>query len=235
VIAVFLRELKAYFTSPIAYIIILAMFIYPSIYFIQYNVAAGYADTATVFSSTFSIMIILMPLLTMRLFTEERRQKTDQCLLCAPVSLPSVVFGKLLAACSVLLAGMTIFIIFALTLNSLAGGLSWAVFWGNFLGLFLLGTAYIAIGTFISATTENQVVAAVISFIVSTLLYQLDMFATGVSNTVLQRILSEIGFYTRFNEFTGGLMSLPAVFFFISVSLVFGFLTVQILERRRWG
>jgi ABC-2 type transport system permease protein len=235
VIAVFLRELKAYFTSPIAYIIILAMFIYPSIYFIQYNIAAGYAETGTVFSGAFSIMIILMPLLTMRLFTEERRQKTDQCLLCAPVSLPSIVFGKLLAACSVLLASMTIFIIYALTLNSLAGSLSWAVFWGNFFGLFLLGTAYIAIGTFISATTENQVVAAVISFIISTLLYQLDMFAAGISNPVLAKIMSEIGFYTRFSEFTSGLMSLSAVFFFVSVSLVFGFLTVQLLERRRWG
>jgi ABC-2 type transport system permease protein len=233
--AIFRRELKAYFTSPIAYIIILAMFVYPSIYFIAYNVAAGSANTASVFSSTFSILVILMPLLTMRLFTEERRQKTDQCLLCAPVSLPAIVFGKLLAACTVLLTSMSIFLIFALVLQSLAGGFGWAAFWGNFLGLFLLGTAYIAIGTFISATTENQVVAAVVSFIVSMLLYQVDLFATNVDNPVLARVLTEIGFYTRFNEFASGLMSFPAVFFFVSVSLVFGFLTVQILERRRWG
>jgi ABC-2 type transport system permease protein len=130
---------------------------------------------------------------------------------------------------------MTIFIFFALALNSLAGGLAWAVFWGNFLGLFLLGTAYIAIGTFISATTENQVVAAVISFIVSMLLYQMDIFASSVTNATLQKIISEIGFYTRYTEFASGLMSLPAVFFFVSVSLVFGFLTVQLLERRRWA
>jgi ABC-2 type transport system permease protein len=233
--AIYGRELKAYFTSPIAYIIILAMFIYPSIYFITYNIGPGLAETATVFSSAFSIMIILMPLLTMRLFTEERRQKTDQCLLCAPISLPSIVFGKILAACTVFLASMSIFIIFALVLNSLAGGLGWAVFWGNFLGMFLLGTAYIAIGTFISATTENQVVAAVVSFIVSTLLYQIDTFAAGIENAVLSNVLTQIGFFTRFNEFASGLMSLPSVFFFISVTLVFGFLTVQILERRRWG
>jgi ABC-2 type transport system permease protein len=233
--AIYGRELKAYFTSPIAYIIILAMFIYPSIYFIGYNIAPGYAETATVFSSAFSIMIILMPLLTMRLFTEERRQKTDQCLLCAPISLPSIVFGKILAACTVFLASMSIFIIFALVLQSLAGGLGWAFFWGNFLGMFLLGTAYISIGTFISATTENQVVAAVISFIVSTLLYQIDTFAAGIENPVLSKVLTEIGFFTRFNEFASGLMSLPSVFFFISVTLVFGFLTVQVLERRRWG
>jgi ABC-2 type transport system permease protein len=233
--AIYGRELKAYFTSPIAYIIILAMYIYTSIYFITYNIAPGYAETATVFSSAFSILIILMPLLTMRLFTEERRQKTDQCLLCAPISLPSIVFGKLLAACTVFLAAMSIFLIDALVLQSLAGGLGWAVFWGNFLGLFLLGAAYISIGTFISATTENQVVAAVISFIVSTLLYQIDTFASSVGNPVLSKVLSEIGFFTRFSEFASGLMSLPSVFFFVSVALVFGFLTVQILERRRWG
>jgi ABC-2 type transport system permease protein len=235
VIAIFKREIKAYFTSPIAYVIIIAMAFYTALSFYQYNLYYATANTTYVFSAAFSIMIILMPLLTMRLFTEERRQKTDQCLLCAPVNLPSIVAGKMLAACTVLLSSMIIFVIYALTLYGLAGNLAWAVFWGNFLGLFLLGTAYIAIGTFISATTENQVVAAIISFIVCMLLYQVDIFAVNIQNKLLSNILVEIGFYTRYNEFASGLMSLPAVFFFVSVSLVFGFLTVQLLERRRWN
>jgi ABC-2 type transport system permease protein len=234
VIAIYKREIKAYFTSPIAYIIIIAMAFYTALSF-RDNLYYATANTSYVFAAAFSIMIILMPLLTMRLFTEERRQKTDQCLLCAPVSLPSIVAGKMLAACTVLLSSMVIFVIYALTLYGLAGSLAWAVFWGNFLGLFLLGTAYIAIGTFISATTENQVVAAIVSFIVSMLLYQLDYFALNIQNKLLSNILVEVGFYTRYNEFASGLMSLPAIFFFISVSLVFGFLTVQLLERRRWS
>jgi ABC-2 type transport system permease protein len=234
-IAIYKRELKAYFTSPIAYIIIAAMFIYTSIYFVNFNLYYSTTNTSTVFSSAFGIMVILMPLLTMRLFTEERRQKTDQCLLCAPVSLPSIVFGKVLSACTVFLTSMSIFIIFALTLQNLAGTLSWAVFWGNFLGLFLLGMTYISIGTFISSLTENQVVSAVISFIVSMLLYQVDTFAAQVENPVLSGILTEIGFYTRYSEFASGLMGIPSIFFFVSVTAVFGFLTVQILERRRWG
>jgi ABC-2 type transport system permease protein len=235
VIAIYKRELKAYFTSPIAYIIIIALVFYTAISFIQYNLYYAIADTSYVFSSAFSIMIILMPLLTMRLFTEERRQKTDQCLLCAPISLPSIVGGKMLAACTVLFGSMLIFILYAFTLYGLAGKLAWAVFWGNFLGLFLLGTAYIAIGTFISSTTENQVVSAIISFIVCMLLYQIDMIAVNIPNKLISDILTQVGFYTRYNEFASGLMSLPAVFFFVSVSLVFGFLTVQLLERRRWS
>jgi ABC-2 type transport system permease protein len=234
-IAIFRRELKAYFTSPIAYIIIAAMFIYSGINFVSYNIYYATTEFAAVFSSAFSIMVILMPLLTMRLFTEERRQKTDQCLLCAPVSLPAVVFGKMLSACVVFLTSMSVFVIMALTLQNLAGTISWAVFWGNFTGLFLLGVTYISIGTFISATTENQVVSAVISFIVSMLLYQVDVFASSVENRTLANILTEVGFFTRYSEFASGLMSLPSVFFFVSVAAVFGFLTVQILERRRWG
>jgi ABC-2 type transport system permease protein len=130
---------------------------------------------------------------------------------------------------------MSIFIFYSLTLFGLAGSLEWVVTLGNFLGLFLLGAAFISIGMFISCMTENQVVAAILSFIINMLLYQLDMFASGVTNTVVQKIMVGIGFYTRYSEFTAGILSTPTIVFFLSVIFIFNFLTVRVLERRRWA
>jgi ABC-2 type transport system permease protein len=194
------------------------------------------ADVSLIYSSALQILTVIIPLLTMRLFTEEKRQKTDQCLFTAPVGLFSIVFGKFLAACTVFLCGMMIFVVYALTLYGFAGALEWILNFGNFLGLFLLGTAYIAIGLFISCMTENQVVAAILSFIVNLLMFELDTYAVQeVSNPILQSVMYNVSFYPRYAEFASGILSIPSVVFFLSIIFVFNFLTVRVLERRRWA
>ena len=135
--AIFRRELKAYFTSPIAYIFIAVFYLYTSVYFININAYYGTTDMSTVFSSVFTIMMITLPLLTMRLFTEEKRQRTDQCLLTAPVNLFSIVMGKFFAAVCVFLCAMAVYVLYVIALVALAGSVAWATVIGTFIALLL--------------------------------------------------------------------------------------------------
>ena len=233
--AIFRRELKAYFTSPIAYIFIAVFYVYTSTYFVNTNLYYRLTDMSYVFTSAFTIMMFLLPLLTMRLFTEERRQRTDQCLLTAPVNLFSIVMGKFLASVCVFLCAMAIYVVYILVLVYLAGGVAWATVLGNLFALLLLGASFIAIGTFISATTENQVVAAILSFIIIMAFYLIDMLAGMVQVEWLRNIMSALGFYTRYAEFSQGIFSIPNIVFFISTIFIFNFLTVRVLEKRRWS
>ncbi len=233
--AVFRRELKAYFTSPIAYIFIAVFCIYSATYFTNVNILYGTADMANVFNSAFTIMMILLPLLTMRLFTEERRLKTDQCLFTAPVNLFSIVMGKFLAATCIFLCGMAIYIPYVIVLAALADTIAWATVIGNMAALLLLGASFISIGIFVSAMTENQVVAAVGSFIIIIFFFMIDMLAGVVQVEWLRKIMVALGFYTRYSEFSTGLFSIPNVIFFVSVIFIFNFLTVRALEKRRWA
>lgn len=233
--AIFRRELKAYFTSPIAYIFIAVFYIYTSTFFASYNLYYGTTDMSTSFTSAFTIIMILLPLLTMRLFTEEKRQKTDQCLLTAPVNLFSIVMGKFFAATCIFLCAMAIYVLYVITLVALAGSVAWATVIGNFVALLLLGASFISIGIFVSAMTENQVVAAIVSFIIIMLFYMIDIFAGNIQVEWLKTVMSSLGFYTRYYEFSTGIFSIPSLVFFISAIFIFNFLTVRALEKRRWS
>ena len=233
--AIFRRELKAYFTSPIAYIFIAVFYIYTSTFFASYNLYYGTTDMSTSFTSAFTIIMILLPLLTMRLFTEEKRQKTDQCLLTAPVNLFSIVMGKFFAAVCIFLCAMAIYVLYVITLVALAGSVAWATVIGNFVALLLLGASFISIGIFVSAMTENQVVAAIVSFIIIMLFYMIDIFAGNIQVEWLKTVMSSLGFYTKYYEFSTGIFSIPSLVFFISAIFIFNFLTVRALEKRRWS
>ena len=120
------------------------------------------------------LALILIPILTMRLFSEEKKQKTEQCLLTAPISLGAMVCGKYFAALALYTIGISIFFVYALIL-SYFGAVAWGMVLSNFLALFLVGAAFVSVGTFISALTENQVVAAVTGVITLMLLWLLTL------------------------------------------------------------
>ena len=233
--AIFRRELKAYFTSPIAYIFVAVFCLYTSTFFVNYNLYYGTTDMSTVFTSAFTIMMILLPLLTMRLFTEEKRLRTDQCLLTAPVNLFSIVMGKFLAAVCIFLCAMAVYVLYVLVLVALAGSVAWATVTGNFIALLLLGASFIAIGVFVSALTENQIVAAVLSFGIIMFFYLIDMLAGVVNIEWLRNIMAALGFYTKYYEFSTGIFNVTSLIFFLSVIFIFNFLTVRVLEKRRWS
>lgn len=233
--AIFKREMKAYFTSPIAYIFIAVFYVYTGAYFVGSNIYGATTDMSNVFTGVFTLMMIMLPLLTMRLLSEEKKQKTDQCLLTAPVNLAGIVMGKFFAALCVFLIGMAIYIVYVLVLVKLAGSVAWATILGNMLALLLLGASFISIGMLVSSLTENQIVSAIGSFIIIMVFYMIDLFAQNVSVTWLQKVMVSLGFYNRYTEFTNGILNIPSIVFFLSVIFVCNFLTVRVLEKRRWG
>lgn len=233
--AIFRREVRTYFTSPVAYIFITAFYLYTGMYFVNYNISSGTADTAYMFSSAFVIMMVLIPLLTMRLFTEEKKQRTDQCLLTAPVSLSGIVYGKFFAALGIFICGILIYVPYVIVLYTISGKIEWATVGGTMFALLLLGAAFISIGIFVSSLTENQVVAAIVTFVINLFFYMIDMIAGNFQNTVIKTAMTSIGFYTRYNEFTTGIFNVSGIVFFLSIIFIFNFLTIRVLEKRRWS
>lgn len=233
--AIFKREMKAYFTSPIAYIFIAVFYVYTGTYYVQANIGGATSDMTYVFAGVFTLMMIMLPLLTMRLMSEEQKQKTDQCLLTAPVNLAEIVMGKFFAALCVFLCGMAIYIPYIIVLYKLAGSIAWATVLGNMLALLLLGACFISIGMFVSSLTENQIVSAIASFIIIMVFYMIDVFAQNVSVTWLRTVMASLGFYNRYIEFTNGIINITSIVFFLSAIFVANFLTVRVLEKRRWG
>ncbi len=233
--AIFKRELRSFFSSPIAYIYLTVFYLISGVYFVMTNLGLKTSNMTYVFSGVFTIVMLMLPLLTMRLFADEKKQKTDQGLLTAPVSLWGIVFGKFLSAFCVFLIGMIVYVPYILTLKKLAGSIPTALMLCNFMGLILLGAAFISIGVFVSSLTEFQIVAAILSFLINLFLYMIDMFAANVSFEPLKKVMTAIGFYNRYTEFTQGILDVTNVVFFLSVIFVFNFLTVRLLERRRWS
>lgn len=233
--AIFRREMKAYFTSPIAYIFIAVFYVYTGYFFVMGNIYSGTTEMSNLFAMVFTIMMFMLPLLTMRLFSEEKKQKTEQALLTAPVNLFEIVFGKYMAAMVVFLISMGIYVVYALVLYGMAGNLSVATFLGNMLGLLLLGMAFISAGIFVSVLTENQIVSAIVAFILNMLMYMIDAIAASVTVAPIKSVLQSLSFYTRYYEFTTGIINIGSVIFFLSVAFIFNFLTVRVLEKRRWG
>ena len=232
-IAILKRELRGYFTTPIGYIYLGVFYFFASFYFAATSLIGNSTDISYVFLNLFSICIFLIPLLTMRLLSEDRRNKTDQLLLTAPVGLFGLVMGKFLAAFLIFAAGAGITLLFGMTVSAL-GQADWPVITGNLIGLLLLGAALVAIGLFISALTENQVIAAVGSFAAGLALMMTDAMASMVQSPLLKSMLSAISFNGHYMKFTQGMLDLADIVFFLSIVAVFLFFTIRAFERRRW-
>lgn len=231
--AIFRRELQSYFITPIGYIYLAVFWFFAGFYFSGTSLLNTSASLSYVFANLFNICLFLIPILTMRLVSEERKAKNDQLLLTCPLPLASLVLGKFLAAYLIFFAGAAITLIFGVVVN-LYGTADWPVIVGNFAGLSLLGAALIAIGMFISALTENQIVAAVGGFAASLLFLLSDAAVSIVRTPVLKQILSAVSIRQHYKGFTQGLLSLPDIVFFLSVAAAFLFLTIGSYERRRW-
>jgi ABC-2 type transport system permease protein len=232
--AIYRREVGAFFTSSIAYVFLAVFYTFSGYFFSANNLSTGSANMSGVFSNLFLVIIFLIPILTMRLFSEEKKQKTEQGLLTAPVSLTSIVLGKYFAALTLFVTGISIVFVYGLIL-SIFGTVSWTTLFANYLALLLLGAAFVAVGLFISSLTENQVVAAVGGFICLMLLYMIDVIASAVNVSWLQSLLYDLSFYSRYYEFTCGIFNLSSVLFYVSTAVLFNFFTVRVFEKRRWS
>lgn len=164
-LAIYKKELRSYFTSMIGYVFIAFFLVIIGIYFMIYNLMFGLANFEYCLSTVTFIFVLLVPLLTMRLMSEENKQKTDQLLLTSPLSARSIILGKFFAVFTIFAIVMAIICMYPLIM-SLYGSIPYASAYGSILGFTLLGGAYLAMGLFISSLTESQMVAAVVSFAV---------------------------------------------------------------------
>lgn len=232
--AVFKREVRAYFQSPLGYVFIAVMYFFTAYYFFTYNLYSNTTDMSALFNQLFSVVLFLVPILTMRLMSEDKRARTDQLLLTAPVSRIGIVLGKYFSALCVYLVAISASLLMAIVL-SVYGTPDWPVIIGNIIGLVLLGAALIAICMFLSSITESQVIAAVSGFAVSLFLVLVDALIYVVSGELVQKIFSYMSFNGRYNGFTIGIIDFSNVLFFLSIAAMFVLLTAAVLEKRRWS
>ena len=169
-LAIYKKEMRGYFTTPLGYVFIAVFLAVSGFMFAVATLQSGTSDVSGYFQLMIFGYIVIVPLLTMRSFSEERRTRTEQLLLTSPVSLFSIVMGKYLAAFTLFLIAECIVFVYALLLRYL-GSVVWTSLIGNFAAMLFLGAAFIAIGLFVSSLTENQMSAAVVSFVVMIVFY----------------------------------------------------------------
>ena len=284
--AIFKRETRAYFTGMIGYVTAAVSLFFLGLYFTNRNLMYASSDFASVLYTTTMILLFLLPAISMRSFAEERRNKTDQLLLTSPVSIPAIVLGKFLAEFAVFAAPMVVALFMPLILLAF-GNVSLVSAYSALLAYLLLGAACLSIGTWISALTENQIIAYLATFGALIVTYLMNgiqtMFTSGsllalivflvmlliasilvgvlckslitgcavfcVGGVVLavlfvvrptwllsafDSVLSALALFEPFNDVVGGMFSIPAIVYYLSVIALFLFLTGQALERRRW-
>ena len=285
--AIFKREFKSCFTGMIGWVIAAVSLFFLGLYFTNCNLLYASSDFASVLYTMTMILLFLLPAISMRSFAEERKNKTDQLLLTSPVSIPAIVAGKFLAELAVFALPLAAAVVMPLLLQAF-GTVSLVAAYSALLGYLLLGGACLAVGTWISALTENQILAYLATFGALLVAYLMNgiqtMFTTGnllafivfmivllvasvLVGVICKRlaagaavfcagavvlfvlfqlrpawlliafnaVLSALALFEPFKDIVGGMFSIPAIVYYLSVMGLFLFLTGQALARRRWN
>lgn len=232
--AVFKRDLKSYFTSPLGYVFIAAFLAVMNVFFYIYNVYAASASLATVFSFMVYTLIFVTPLLTMRLFSEEFKQKTDQLLLTSPVKVSSIVIGKFLSALAVFAIALGVTLVYVLIIAS-HGQPNVRELLANYIAIFCVAAAFISIGLFISSLTENQLIAALATMAIILAFVMTSALNSYIDSYLIRSVLNWVSIMERFVNFTYGIFDFNAIVYYASISFVFLFLTVRVYDKRRWN
>lgn len=234
--AIYKRELGAFFHSVIGWLFLAVNLFFAGLYYTALNLTYGSPSFAGTVSSILFLLIITIPVLSMRILSEERKQKTDQLILTAPVSVARIVIGKYLAVATVFGISVLVMAGYPLLLGRF-GAVSYQESYTALLGYLLYGLAGIAIGLFLSSLTESQVIAAVLSFGVLFLTYMMSGI-TGLisqSGNWLTDLLGAFDFMARFQTFLQAKLDAADILYFLSVILFMLFLTCQSIQKRRWS
>ena len=234
--AIYKREMRSYFTSPVGYIFVALFLAVSAFIFMDCTVQAGEkSNVAAYFMYILYIFIIIIPLITMKLLSEERKMRTDQLILTSPVSLFGMVLAKFLAAFT--LFGGTFVLSSVIYYIPLAkyGTPNIANYICSSLAILLAGAAFIAIGVFISSLTENQFIAPLGTIAAIILLINISLLNDYINIEFLRVILSAISFSARSERFASGILDYSSLVYFSSVTALFLFLTVRAFEKRRWS
>ncbi len=232
--AIYKREMRAYFTTPQGYLFMAIFLCASGFLFSLSTLLMQSSDTATYFQFLMYGYIVLVPLLTMKSFAEEKKAKTEQLLLTAPVSLWGMVLAKFFAAFTMFAGTVVISMLYYLVLG-IYGEPNWAKVIGCTVAMILIGSCFIAIGLFVSALTENQFVAAMGTIGVLAGLVVVAVLNGIIDSYALRLVLDWVSIYSRFTNFTQGIFDFASAFYYISLCAVFLFLSVRVYEKRRFA
>jgi ABC-2 type transport system permease protein len=234
-LAIYKREMRSYFTGVIGYVFLVLFLAIGGAMFCLTTLFSMSANVTTFFTYMLIFSAVILPLLTMKSFSDERKGKTEQLLLTAPISITGMVFGKFLAALTMFGGALLINSLYFLILY-LYADVKTAVLIGNVVAILLVGMTFISIGIFVSSLTENQLTAAV-----GTMAIILLFLAIGIINSFLpsaywlRYVFNCISIFSRFQAFTNGYFDLSSLLYYLSVTVVFVYLTIRVYDRRRFG
>jgi ABC-2 type transport system permease protein len=242
--AIYKKELRSYFINAIGYVYI-GVFLAVAAFLCCYTtIGAQSYETTTYFTLLIFSFIILIPLLTMRLFAEEKKLRTEQLLLTAPVSIWGMVLGKYFAAATLFVSSVLVSCVNFIPMYSYAHaeqvadefvGPATGKIIACLVGIVLIGLAFLAIGMFISSLTENQLAAAVVTIVIILIMIVLDILQPYVNIYALRFVMDWVCVLSRFTSFTQGILDYSAILYYLSITGVFLLLTVRVYDKRRWG
>jgi ABC-2 type transport system permease protein len=256
ILAIYRRELSSYFVSPIAYIVIglfllISGYFFYSIlaFFIQQSFMAqmqamryggpSQMDVPGMVIRNFmgivsTIVLFLVPMLTMGVYAEERKRGTMELLLTSPVTEIQIVIAKFFAALTLFVVMLLPTLIYQVVMWHYSDPtVPWRVLWSGYLGLLLVGATLIAIGTFISSLTESQIIAGVVTFSVFLLLWVLD-FGVREATSTTGEVIQYLSILKHFEDFSRGVIDTTNIVFYLSLTLLALFLTFRTLDSMRW-
>lgn len=230
--AIFWKEVKSYFYSPMAYILIGLFMLLTSIFFLP-NLIYGMGSFNSTLSSMGFILLVIVPILTMKILAEDRKNGTEVLLITSPASITSMVIGKYLAVCFVFGIMIALSFIYPIVLFAFGGTFN-AQLVGGYIGFMLLGMTFISIGVFASSLSENQVVAVIISYVTLLVMWLAGSLSSMIGGFAA-KVLGWISLLSRYEDFNRGILGLSPVVFYLSFIAVFLFLTIRVIEKRRWS
>lgn len=232
--AIYKRELRSFFTTPIGYIFCAVFLAFSAGVFCYSTLYQMSADTTFYFTAMLFSLVILIPLLSMKSFSEERKTKTEQLLLSAPVSLTGMVMAKFLSAFTVFF-GCTVLTSLNFIILYTHAEPKTSLILCNLVAFLLVGMAFLAIGIFISALTESQLAASVITVTSLLVLLLISMLNSLISVSWIRFLLSGISVFSRYQNFANGIFDVAGLVYYFSLSALFLFLTVRVFDRRRYA
>lgn len=232
-VAVWKKELRQYMVSVIGAVFLASYGGLIGYYFVMGNLMAMNGNIAVLFGSVYSTLMVLIPILTMRLFAEERKMRTDQLLFTSPISTYKIILGKFFAAYQIFVIG-SIPVLIAAFILAYYGSFQPLELTGCLVGLCLAGGAFLSIGLFASAITESQVVAAIVSYLLMIFFWLIDYMKYYVHNFWMAKFLEYLSFQSHFRELSSGIFKFSTMSYFASVTVLMLGLTYIILESRRW-
>ncbi len=228
------KEIRNYFFTPIGYIFLTIFIVISAFFFFSSVIIQNTSNISNLFQSIFMIILLLTPILTMRLFSEEYKSNTDQLLFSSPTTLFSIVLGKYFSALLMYLITISITLIYIFVV-SLFASVTISLIIGCMLGIILLGASLISIGLFISSITKSQVIAAFSSFGVFLLFIYINTLSNYMPFDWLKTILNNLSMIERYNNLVLGILNISDLLYFLSIIVVFLFLTMRVLEKKRWS